>query len=289
MTPRGHFRTAAIQPETYNGARTVPLDMDRPAPSQRFPRSTAYPLEWTLAGGMGSHPLWMAEWLCEVLALRPGMRVLDLGCGRARSSIFLAREFGVQVWATDLWVPARENWRAISEAGLDQQVFPIHADARSLPFAAEFFDGIVAFDSYSYFGTDDLYLNYLTQFVKPGGPIGMAGAGLVTELPSTVPEHLAEFWTQDLWALHSADWWRRHWERTRLVEVHTADAMADGWKLWVDWHHQVAPDNVAEVAAVETDAGRYLTYIRLVAHRRPGMKLEEYAWPDTLRSLLANA
>ena len=29
------------------------------------------------------------------------MRVLDLGCGRAMSSIFLRREFGVQVWATE--------------------------------------------------------------------------------------------------------------------------------------------------------------------------------------------
>jgi hypothetical protein len=32
--------------------------------------------------------------------------VLDLGCGRASSSIFLRREFGVQVWAADLWFSA---------------------------------------------------------------------------------------------------------------------------------------------------------------------------------------
>jgi cyclopropane fatty-acyl-phospholipid synthase-like methyltransferase len=37
------------------------------------------------------------------------MRVLDLGCGRAATSIFLRREFGVQVWATDLWTNASEN------------------------------------------------------------------------------------------------------------------------------------------------------------------------------------
>src|SRR5205085_9551127 len=89
-----------------------------------------------------------------------------------------------------LWVPASENWRDIQAAGLGQRVFPIHADARSLPFAAEFFDAIVALDCYSYFGTDDLYLNYLTQFVKPEGPIGIAGAGLVEEMPVPVPDHL---------------------------------------------------------------------------------------------------
>jgi cyclopropane fatty-acyl-phospholipid synthase-like methyltransferase len=260
--------------------------MDEPGLTQRFPRSEQYALEWIRAGGMGSHPLWMAEWLCERLDLQPGMRVLDLGCGRARSSIFLAREFGVQVWATDLWIPARDNWRHIRAAGLDQQVFPIHADARSLPFAAEFFDAIVALDCYPYFGTDDLYLNYLVQFVKPDGAIGMAGAGLVEEMTSPVPAHLADFWTQDLWALHSVGWWRRHWERTGLVAIHAADAMSDGWQLWAAWQRQVAPDNAAEIAAVEADAGRHLTYIRLVGHRRAGVKLEEYAWPDTLRALL---
>lgn len=36
---------------------------------------------------------------------------------------------------------------------------PIHADARSLPFAAEFFDAIVCIDSFLYYGTDDLYLS----------------------------------------------------------------------------------------------------------------------------------
>jgi SAM-dependent methyltransferase len=257
--------------------------LDNPALHERFPRSANYPFEWIRGGGFGSHPLWMVEYLCERLDLQPGMRVLDLGCGRARSSIFLAKEFGVQVWATDLWTGASSNWQPIRAEGLDQRVFPIHADARSLPFAAEFFDAIVALDSYYYFGTDDLYLNYLVQFVKPGGALGVAGAGLMQEMPAPVPAHLADFWTQDLWALHSVDWWRRHWERTGLVDVHAAEAMSDGWKFWAAWQREVAPDNGVEIGAVEADAGRYLTYIRVVAQRRAGGKLEEYAWPDTLR------
>ena len=110
------------------------------------------------------------------------MRVLDLGCGRAASSIFLRREFGVQVWATDLWFSASENIQRIRDAGVEDGVFPIHADARSLPFAAEFFDAIVCIDSFIYYGTDDLYLNYLARFVKPGGPVGIAGAGLMREI-----------------------------------------------------------------------------------------------------------
>ena len=48
-----------------------------------------------------------------------GAKVLDLGCGRAMSSIFLHREFGVQVWATDLWFSASENLQRIRDAGAD--------------------------------------------------------------------------------------------------------------------------------------------------------------------------
>jgi SAM-dependent methyltransferase len=260
--------------------------MDISELERNFPRTNRYAPEWILKHGMGSNPLWMTEWLCERLDLQPGMRVLDLGCGRAASSIFLAREFDVEVWATDFWVPATENWQRVQEEKLSEKIFPFHADAKSLPYAAEFFDAIVAIDCYYYFGTDDLYLNYLVQFVKPGGQIGIAGAGLLQELPIPIPEHLREFWTQDLWSLHSAAWWRRHWERTGLVEIQTADTMTDGWKLWSAWHHRIAPGNNTEIQAVEADAGKFLGHVRVVGRRRANVKLEEYAWPDTLRALL---
>ncbi len=252
---------------------------------KRFPRTSKYALDWIKEGAMGSHVLWMTEWLCEKMDLRPGMRVLDLGCGRCKSSIFLAREFDVQVWATDLWIAASENRQRIVDDGFQDRVFPLHADARALPFAAEFFDAIIAIDCYSYFGTDDLYLNYLTQFVKPGGPIGIAGAGLVKELGGEVPEQLREAWSGDFWCLHSPAWWRRHWERTGLVDMVTADGMEDGWRLWSHWQRAAWPDNASEYQAVEADAGRTLGYVRMVGRRRADAQLVEYAWPDTMRSM----
>src|SRR5580658_6638008 len=145
------------------------MTSDKPLVSARFTRSAKYNSEWILASISGAaNALWLSEWLAEALDLRPGMRVLDLGCGRASSSIFLRREFGVQVWATDLWFSATENIQRIRDAGVEDGVFPLHADARSLPFAPEFFDAILCIDSGHYFCTDDLYLNYVTQFVKPG-------------------------------------------------------------------------------------------------------------------------
>src|SRR5437870_12150452 len=112
--------------------------------TDRFPRSSQYHPEWVLANASGgANALWLVEWLCEALALRPGMRVLDLGCGRAMSSVFLRREFGVEVWAADLWFDPSENLRRVQDAGVADGVFPLRADPRSLPFAAAVFDAIV--------------------------------------------------------------------------------------------------------------------------------------------------
>jgi SAM-dependent methyltransferase len=262
-----------IRPEAHTcGAPEV----DNRFVSQQFPRSSAYHPDWIMAGvSGGANPLWLTEWLAGTLDLRPDMRVLDLGCGQALSSIFLRREFGVQVWATDLWFNASANLRRVRDAGVEDGVFPIHADARSLPFAAEFFDAIVSIDSFPYYGTDDLFLSSLARFVKPGGAMGIAGAELTREIDGPVPDHLRNWWTPDLWCLHSAAWWRRHWERTGIVDITHADTLLNGWQVWLDWHKVVAPDNAAEIQAVDADRGSYLGYVRVVGRRRMVVALDE--------------
>jgi len=243
--------------------------------SSRFPRSNKYHPEWLIAGcSGGANPLWLTEWLTSSVDLRPGMRVLDLGCGRALSSIFLHREFEVEVWAADLWFSASENLQRIRDAGVEGGVHPIHCDARSLPFASDFFDAIISIDSFPYYGTDDLYLNYVLHFVKPGGQIAIAGAGLTREIEGSVPARLASWWEPAMYCLHSASWWRSHWEKMGLVNVELADSMPDGWTLWLQWQNVVAPDNLVEIQAIENDAGQLMGYIRAVA-RRQNAKLDE--------------
>jgi SAM-dependent methyltransferase len=259
------------------GPRRTHVIADGPLVSERFPRSSAYHPEWVLASvSSAANALWLTEWLAAALDLRPGMRVLDLGCGRAMSSIFLRREFGVQVWAADLWFNPSENLQRIRDAGVEDGVFPLHADARLLPFAVEFFDAILSIDSFIYYGTDDLYLPYLARFVKPGGPVGIAGAGLMGEMEGPIPPHLQEWWTQDQpWSFHSAAWWERHWGRTGILDIDIADTLAGGWRLWVDWLRLVAPNNATEIQALEADAGRHLGYVRVVGRRRAEATLYE--------------
>ena len=134
-----------------------------------FPLSSKYDSAWVRENEMGPNALWLAEALVQVMDIRPGMRVLDLGCGKAMSSIFLARERDVQVWATDLWIGASENLMRIREAGVEDRVFPIHAESHALPFAEGFFDAVVSLDSYHYFGTDVHYLElYLLKLIREG-------------------------------------------------------------------------------------------------------------------------
>jgi cyclopropane fatty-acyl-phospholipid synthase-like methyltransferase len=251
-------------------------DRDTRLVNERFPRSSNYHPEWIIAGASsGANALWLTEWLAEALDLRADMRVLDLGCGRAMSSVFLRREFGVQVWATDLWFSVADNLERVRDAGVEDGVFPIHADARSLPFAPEFFDVIVCVDSFPYFGTDDLYLNYLARFLKPRGVLGIAGAGLMQEIEGHIPEHLREWWEPGMYSMHTAAWWRRHWERSGIVDISVADTLEDGWRLWTEWQVVVAPDNTTEIRAIEADKGRYLGYLRLVGRRRAEARLDE--------------
>ncbi|HKE47978.1 MAG TPA: class I SAM-dependent methyltransferase [Rhodanobacteraceae bacterium] len=243
--------------------------------NDRFPRSSRYHPDWIVAAASGgANALWLTEWLAEAVALRPGLRVLDLACGRAASSIFLAREFGVEVWAADLWFSAAENRQRVEDAGVADRVHPVHADARALPFAPGFFDAIVCIDAFVYFGTDDLYLNALARFLKPQGTLAIAGVGLIAEIDGDVPAHLRAWWTPDHWCLHSAAWWRRHWQRTGIVDVERADTLPDGWRAWLDWQVTAFADNVDEITALNADAGHHLGYIRVVA-RRTGLEIAE--------------
>lgn len=242
----------------------------------RFPRSAGYEPEWMIENWMGPNAVWLVEWLSSALALPAGARVLDLGCGKAATSIFLAREFGVQVVAADLWIKPTENWQRIDAAGLAGQIMPVLAEAHELPFADGYFDAVVSVDAYHYFGTDELYLNYLSRFVAPGGQIGIVVPGLAAELDDGLPEHLVQHWEPEFWSFHSPAWWHRLWSRSGVVTDVRADLLENGWRDWLAWSEvvlDVTEDEFArrmgerEVEMLRADAGRNLGFTRVTARR----------------------
>ena len=247
------------------------MDLQRLLHHAAYPRSSQYDAEWVLENEMGPNVLWITEALCQVLDLHPGMRVLDLGCGTAMSSIFLAKEFGVEVWATDLWIPAGENAGRIRQAGLEGQVFPIHAEARNLPYADEFFDAVVSMDAYHYFGTDVHYLEFhLLRLLKPNGRVGVISPAALRSgpLPSYLP---APEW---YW-INPIEWWRDHWERYPEIQVEVSEPLAGGWDLWVRWLEALvatgranrAEETVRELAHLRDDGGAYLGFVRQVGRK----------------------
>lgn len=242
----------------------------------RFPRSNTYDPDWVIENQMGPNALWLTEALTQVLPIEPGTKVLDLGCGRAMSSIFLAKEFGARVWAADLWVDASDNQRRIVEAGVDDLVTPINAEAHALPFAAESFDLVISIDAYQYFGTADLYLGYLLEFVKPGGRLGIVVPGVTHELGGRVPDTLAPYWEWEFCCFHSPEWWQAHWAKTGKVTVDRVELMEDGWKDWLQFNDFIAPQVegwwVEDVETthhmLEADRGEHLGFPLMVATKR---------------------
>ena len=239
--------------------------------NSEFPLANKYDPEWIVKYEMGPHPLWIAESLTQVLPLRKGLRVLDLGCGNAMTSIFLAREFEVEVWATDLWISAKDNFERIQAEKLEHQIYPIHAEAHDLPFAHGFFDAVVSMDSYHYYGTDVHYLEYITKFLKPAGYLGIVSPASREQLP--LPNSYPEW----LYFMNSIDWWKHHWQRFPGIDVKHVDELPNGWQHWLRWEKilresklELAWHNSKEpvfASLLEKDQGKHLGFVRMVGQK----------------------
>lgn len=246
-------------------------DLVRPG---EYPRSSRYDPGWLVSLDMGPHPLWLLEDLSHDLDLRRGMRVLDLGSGMGATSVFLAREFGVEVVAADLWVSPDAAAAVFAEAGIAERVCAVRAEAHALPFARDSFDAIISIDSYEYFGTADSYLAYITRFLKPGGQLAIATPAMTREVRDLgkIPPHIKACVGWEAIAWHTAAWWRFQWEVTELVTVTSARLQAKGWHDWLLWARvcrdhgsgdRQAIENV--IAMLEADNGELLSFALVAA------------------------
>ncbi len=106
------------------------------------------------------------------LGLKPGMRLLDVGCGWGSFAIHAAREYGATVTGITLSSPQAESARErVKEAGLDRQVEIRVADYRRLPRSS--FDAIASIGMAEHVGESqiDLYAQSLFGLLRPGGLI----------------------------------------------------------------------------------------------------------------------
>lgn len=242
---------------------------------ESFPLCSHYENEWVLDLDMGPHPLWLLEELLETVVIDSGSRVLDLGCGRGATSVFLARELGVEVWAVDLWIPSEEIEATLRNAGVIDSVHACNADARDLPFADAYFDAIISIDAWEYFGTDDHFLSRLLRVLRPDGWIGVATPAMKRDARELgrIPEHIRSVVGWEALAWHAPGWWKQQWELSGLISNVEAREARSGWDDWLRWsqasatRHGNRSDPVVEM--LQKDRGELLTF-SLLSGRRDG-------------------
>jgi cyclopropane-fatty-acyl-phospholipid synthase len=193
------------------------------------------------------------ELVCAKLALQPGQRVLDVGCGWGSFALHAAREHGVHVTGITLSEPqaslARERAR---EAGLADQIDIRVMDYREL--AGEPFDAVASIGMVEHVGSVniDAYFAKLASLVRPGGRIlnhGIARlrvsdgeAGPFSEryvFPDAAPLHLSRIQTAV--------------ERAGLHTTHVEDFPADYARTLLEWQNRFEAniDRARELAGDE--------------------------------------
>ena len=172
-------------------------------------------------------------------------RTLDLGCGMALTSVFLANETPAKsVYAFDLWVDATENLTRIRDLSLEDRIVPIHGDALDMPFAQNWFDAIVSVDSYHYFGCKEgVFAGRILPFVRRGGSILIAVPGLREE-PRGEMRALFETWAEgdDALCFRTVSWWKEMLEKECGNQcdfsVLEAECCDEAWEDWFSTGHE---------------------------------------------------
>lgn len=236
-----------------------------------YPKTAKYDKQFVKDNLMGPNALKILEELTLDLDLQPGMRVLDLGCGKGLTSIFLAKEFGVQVFATDLWISATENYNRFKQLGLDNQIIPIHADANDLPYADEYFDAAISVDAYHYFGESETFVDEkLAPLIKPNGVIALAFPGLKKDIHDRLPPEFFLSWAaKDLEAFHSCEWWANLLSKSRKISIKSIGELSCHDECWRDWLATDNPYAVRDRPAMEAGAGKHMNLISVLATRKP--------------------
>lgn len=150
--------------------------------------------------------------------VRPGMYVLEIGCGVGMTPCRTARSHNCHVVAIDL--SARMiDWarQRVQRLGLDERVSLSVADAQRLPFADNAFDAVICESVTAFVPDKALALAEYVRVTRPGGLIGL-NEGIWLQTP---PPDLIAYMTRALGGavFLTAEGWTELLARAGLTEI----------------------------------------------------------------------
>ena len=240
------------------------------ASMDEYPRSRKYGTAAFMSRLSGPNPIKLTEELLENSALRQGSVVCDLGCGKGLTSVFLAKEYGLKVYAVDPLSDPEENRRFFTSQGLlSSHVLPLKTELKDAPVEKEFFDAVVNVGAFNYYGRDDAYLSdEILPYVKHGGYIYIAVPGMVKDCHDALPEELLLSWTPEQLAfMHDVEFWRGVISKTPGVEALCIEEMHSRDEVWRDWLTQDNPYAARDRRSMEAGAGKYLNFIKMILRK----------------------
>lgn len=233
----------------------------------KYEKTKKYDIDLINQKIMGPNPLKLEEEIMADNKIKEGSIVMDLGSGQGITSVFLAKEYGFKVYATDLWSDAEENRKFFNKMGLtDKQIIPVKADATDLKYDKDFFDAVVCIDSYNYFGRDENYLDEkLLPFVKSGGYIYIVVTGMKKDCHNDIPKELLLSWTpEQLDYIHDIEYWKNIFLKSNQSEIISIYEMESNEECWNDWLKCDNEYSKNDKKAIDSGACKYLNFIAII-------------------------
>jgi SAM-dependent methyltransferase len=211
-----------------------------------YPELESYSREEIYDGHCGPGGLYLAAKMAKTMDLKDGDIVLDLGCGRGATSMFLARHFGVKVVALDLWTSANDLNEKLVDRECRDSILPLNMDiTKPLPFADGYFDAIFSMNSFSFLGGSVDFLRHLLKHLRQDGRLCVGSECFNEEFtPQEIespPEVFAwelpsgdNVWDDDFSKQHSPVWWESLFRDSGLLEVLECGELEDGGILLED-------------------------------------------------------
>ncbi|MGZ9234447.1 MAG: SAM-dependent methyltransferase [Anaerolineales bacterium] len=230
----------------------------------QYPELNEYSRDVCYQDFFGGGGLYLATHMLRTLGLQPNDMVLDLGCGKGATSIFLAKHHGVRVVALDLWTSAEYLKEKFDAQGYGDRISPIQMDAtQPLQFPAHYFDAIFCMNSFNFYGGSVDFLMHLLKHLKPGGQLCIGSEVLSAEFteeqianPPPVyafrlppPNEHVNVFEDDFKKQHTPGWWKALFESSGLLNMECCYELNDADVIYeelvrYEYEHEIDPFDV---------------------------------------------